>query len=205
MCKWGCFAPVFRSSTYHLPVVSIQETSLFGIWIFFSPVPSIRKEKTILCSLCSHQRVPWTHPPQGHQRFDVKSWGVWISGLVNRHLIYFWICWIFTLKNLKHGEGTGMSLFYYFVYLKVNLDLGKKISLMNLHPTLFLQWWILTQLLLKKGELMVNLDLTVWLKRWTEVKTCGGYVQGALACIKAPAKLYLKTIFAKLYLQNFTC
>ena len=33
---------------------------------------------------------------------------------------------------------------------------------------------ILTQLFWKRGELMVNLDLTILLKRWTEVKTWGG-------------------------------
>ena len=65
-------------------------------------------------------------------------------------------------------------LLYYFLYLKVYLDLKKQISLVNLHPTLFLQWWILTQLFWKRGELMVNPDLTILLKRWTEVKTWGG-------------------------------
>ena len=39
---------------------------------------------------------------------------------------------------------------------------------MNLHPTLFLRWCILTQLLQKKVELMVNLDLTILLKSCTD-------------------------------------
>ena len=73
-------------------------------------------------------------------------------------------------------------LFYYILCLKVNLDLEKQISLVNLHPTLFLQWWILTQLFWKRGELMVNLNLTILFKRWTEVKTWGGCPFGA--CIK---------------------
>ena len=51
---------------------------------------------------------------------------------------------------------------------------------MNLYLTLFSRWWILTQLFWKRGELMVNLDLTILLKRWTEVKTWGGYVQDGL-------------------------
>ena len=56
----------------------------------------------------------------------------------------------------------------------------KCISLVNLHLTLFSRWWILTQLFWKRGELMVNLDLMILLKRWTEVKTWGGWVQDAL-------------------------
>ena len=67
-------------------------------------------------------------------------------------------------------EWTGVLLFYYFVYLKVNLDLKNQIRLVNLHPTLFSRQWILNQLLKKKCELMVNLDLTILLKRWTGVK-----------------------------------
>ena len=56
-------------------------------------------------------------------------------------------------------------MFYYFVYLKLNLDLEKQISLVNLHRTLFLRWCILTQLFWRRGELMVNLDRTILIKK----------------------------------------
>ena len=38
---------------------------------------------------------------------------------------------------LNMFERTGVLLFSYFIYLKVNLDLEKQISLMNLRQTLF--------------------------------------------------------------------
>ena len=75
-----------------------------------------------------------------------------------------------TIWGMVNLERTDVSLFYYFLYLKVNLDLEKQISLVNLHPTLFSQRWILTQLLQKKGERMVNLDLQFCWKgeqRWS--------------------------------------
>ena len=56
--------------------------------------------------------------------------------MVNLHLINIW-----SMVNL---ERTCVLLFYYFLYFKVNLDLEKQFSLVNLHPTLFLRWWILT-------------------------------------------------------------
>ena len=79
-------------------------------------------------------------------------------------------------------ERTFVLLFYYFLCLKTNLDLEKnQINLVNLHPTLFSRWWTLIQFFFwKRGELMVNPDLTILLKRWTEVKTWGGQVQDAL-------------------------
>ena len=63
-------------------------------------------------------------------------------------------------------ERMAILLFYYFVYLKVNLDIAKTnqlgesspnfiVALVNLDPIKLLQ---------KKGELMVNLDLMILLK-----------------------------------------
>ena len=66
----------------------------------------------------------------------------------------------------------------------MNFALEKHISLVKLHPTLFLRWWILTQLFWKRGELMVNPDLPILLKRWTEVKTWSGFKMPFDACIK---------------------
>ena len=102
--------------------------------------------------------------------------------------INFDICESSSNLFLKHGESlpskirstvnlerTGVFfLFYYFIYLKVNLDLEKTNQLgesslnlifaaVNLDPFFYR----------KKGELMANLDLTILLKRWTEVKTWG--------------------------------
>ena len=82
-----------------------------------------------------------------------------------------------SLIILKHSESwTNVSV----VALLFSLFEGeswprkKQISLLNLHPTLFSRWWILTQLFWKRGELMVNFDLTIMLKRWTEMKAWGG-------------------------------
>ena len=130
--------------------------------------------------LCSRQWAPWAPPPQGSSKIlrllDVESWGVY----------KFRDWWILAYPIFGHGESspdniwimsnldrTCILLFYYFLYLKVNLDVEKKIRLVNLHPILFSRWWILTQLFWKRGELLVNPDLTILLKRWTEVKTWG--------------------------------
>ena len=114
------------------------------------------------------------------QRFDAVSTS-------NLEVLKFRDWWILTYFIFGHGESslnnfwsrvnlerTCVLLFYYFLCLKANLEIEKKISLVNLHPTLFSQWWILTLLFWKRGELMVNPDLTILLKRWTEVKTWGG-------------------------------
>ena len=92
--------------------------------------------------------------------------------VVNLYLIKFKKRWILNERE-----------FYSFIILfiwKWILTWTKWISLVNLHLTLFSQWWILTQLFWKIGELMVNLDLMILLKRWTEVKTWGGWVQDTL-------------------------
>ena len=114
------------------------------------------------------------------QRFDAVSTS-------NLEVYKFWDLWILTYFIFGHGESslnniwsmvnlerTCVLLFYYFLCLKANLGQEKQICLVNLHPTLFPRWWILTQLFWKRGELMVNPDLTILLKRWTEVKTWGG-------------------------------
>ena len=119
------------------------------------------------------------------QRFDAVATS-------NLEVYKFRDWWILTYFIFGHGESplnniwnivnlerTCVLLFYYFLCLKANLGLEKQISLVNLHPTLFSRWWILTQLFMKRGELMVNPDLTFLLKRWTEL-TWGGYVQDAL-------------------------
>ena len=71
---------------------------------------------------------------------------------------------IWSMVNL---EWTFVLLFYYFLCLKWILIYKKQISLVNLHPTLFSRGWILTQLFWERGELMVNPDLTILLKRWS--------------------------------------
>ena len=112
---------------------------------------------------------------KGRQRFDAVSTS-------NLEVYKCWDWWIFTYFIFGHSESslnniwsmvnlerTFDLLFYYFLCLKANLDLEKTIRLMNLHPTLFSWWWILTQLFWKRGELMVNPDLTIFWKgeqRW---------------------------------------
>ena len=83
--------------------------------------------------------------------------------MVNLYLVKFKAWWI--LKRV------GVLLFYYFLYLKVNLDLEKTNHLGESSPNFIFVAVNLNQLLWTKGELMVNLDLTILLKRWTEVKT----------------------------------
>ena len=85
--------------------------------------------------------------------------------------------WILTYFIFRHGESslnniwsmgnlkrTCVLLFYYFLCLKANLDLEKTNQLGESSPTLFSRWWILTQIFWKRGELMVNPDLTILLK-----------------------------------------
>ena len=117
---------------------------------------------------------------KGRQRFaavstsnlEVYKFGIGESSpilfldMVNLHLIIFEAWWILNER--------AFYCFIIFFILKWILTSKKQISLVNLHPTLFLQWWILTQLFWKWGELMVNPDLTILTKRWTEAKTWGG-------------------------------
>ena len=96
--------------------------------------------------------------------------------VVNLYLIKFKKRWILNKRAFY-------SFIIFFIW-KWILIYTKWISVVNLHLTLFSWWWILNQLFWKRGELMVNLDLKILLKRWTEVKTWGGWVQDAFdACI----------------------
>ena len=135
-----------------------------------------------------HLELPFL---KDRQRFDtVSTW--------NLEVYKFRDWWILTYFIFGHGESslnniwsmvnlerTCVSLFYYFLCLKANRDLAKTNQLES-SPTLFSQWWILTQLFWKRGELMVNPDLTILLKRWTEVKTWGGKFKMSFdACISS--------------------
>ena len=95
-----------------------------------------------------------------------ESWPSLFLDVVNLYLMNFRHRWIL-------NERTFYSFIILFIW-KWILTRKKWISLVNLYITLFSRWWILTQLFWKWGELMVNLDLTILLKRWTEVKTWGG-------------------------------
>ena len=115
------------------------------------------------------------------QRFDAVSTS-------NLEVLKFRDWWIFTYFIFEHDESspnniwsmvnlerTFVLLLYCFLFfLMWILTKKKQISLVNLHPTLFLRWWILAPLFWKRGELLVNPDLTILLERWTEVKTWGG-------------------------------
>ena len=66
----------------------------------------------------------------------------------------------------------GVLLFYYFLYLKLKLDLDKQNQLGESSPNFIFAAVNLDQIVIeKKGELMVNLCLTILLKMWTEMKT----------------------------------
>ena len=60
---------------------------------------------------------------------------------------------------------TGVSLFYHFLYLKVNLDLEKTNQLGESSPNFIFVAVNLDPIVIEKSELMVNLDLTILLKR----------------------------------------
>ena len=62
-------------------------------------------------------------------------------------------------------ERTGVLLFYYFLYLKVNLDLEKTNQFGESSPNFIFATVNLDPILIEKGELMVNLDLMILLKR----------------------------------------
>ena len=58
------------------------------------------------------------------------------------------------------------------------------------YSSLFSQWKVFTELFWKWGELMVNRDPKIFMKRWTEVKTYGGFTcrfkMPIHSCIKQP-------------------
>ena len=60
-------------------------------------------------------------------------------------------------------ERTHVLFFYYFVYLKVNLDLKLMNQLGESLPNFIFAVVNLDPIVLERGELMVNLDLTILL------------------------------------------
>ena len=71
-------------------------------------------------------------------------------------------------------ERTCVFLFYNFLCLKVNPDIEKTNQLGESSPNFIFAVVNFEPIILDKGELMVNSDLTTLLKKWTEVKTWGG-------------------------------
>ena len=62
-------------------------------------------------------------------------------------------------------ERTGILLFYYFVYLKVNLDLEKTNQLGESSPNFIFVAVNIDPIVIEKRSTVVNLDLTILLKR----------------------------------------
>ena len=86
-----------------------------------------------------------------------ESWPSLFLDEVNLYLMKFRHRWIL-------NERTFCSFIILFIW-KWILTWNKWISLVNLYLTLFSRWWILTQLFWKRGELMVNLDLTIFFEK----------------------------------------
>ena len=89
-------------------------------------------------------------------RDSVKSWGILISGLVNLNLFYSWTSEsspnnFWSMVNL---EWMCILLFYYFLCLKVNLDLEKTNQLGESTPNFIFA--------------VVNLDPIILEKRWID-------------------------------------
>ena len=114
------------------------------------------------------------------QRFDAVSTS-------NLEVFKFRDWWILTYFIFGHGESslpniwsmvnlerTCFLLFCYFLYFKANLDLEKTNQLGESSPNFIFAVVNLDPIILERGELMVNPDLTILLKRWNEVKTWGG-------------------------------
>ena len=124
---------------------------------------------------------------KGRQRFDATSTS-------NLEVYTFWDGWILTLLNFGHGgslpckiwstvnlERTDVLFFYYFLYLESESWPRKKYQLGESSPNLIFVGVNLDPIVIKKkSELVVNLDLTILFKRWTEVKTWGWQVRDAL-------------------------
>ena len=83
-------------------------------------------------------------------RFIVLSFSLFESESWPRKDKLSW--WIFTQLYFRGGE----SWPNYF---------GKEVNLVNLHPTLFSRWWILTQLFWKR-IILVNLHPTLFSRWW---------------------------------------
>ena len=160
-------------------ILQVPDTGTSQFWFIYMV------QYKLVSFLCSRQWTPWTPPLKDRQRFDAVLTS-------NLEVYKFRDWWILTYFIFGHGESSlifeawwilNERAFYCFIIFfiwKRILTYKKQISLVNLHPTLFLRWWILTQLFWKRGELMVNPDLMILSKRWIEVKTWGGWVQDAL-------------------------
>ena len=113
---------------------------------------------------------------EGHQRFNAistsnlevyKFWDWWIFtylvlNRLNLYLVKFEARWILNERALK--------CLIYFVYLKVNLDPEKnKTNQLGKSSANFIFAAVNLDSIVMgiKGELMMNLDLTILLKRWT--------------------------------------
>ena len=107
------------------------------------------------------------------QRFDAISTS-------NLEVYKFRDWWILTYFIFGHGESslnniwsmvnlkwTCVLLFYYFLCLKVNLDLEKTNQLGESSPNFIFAVVNLDPLFWKRGELMVNPDLTIFCLAWT--------------------------------------
>ena len=127
---------------------------------------------------------------KGRYRFDAIS-------TLNLEVYKFWDRWIFTYFFFGHDESSpnyfwrhGESWTYvHSIVLLFSLFESESWPRKNKSA-----WWIftqlyfcggeiLTQLFWKRDGLMVNPYLMILLKRWTEVKTWGGWVQDALWCM----------------------
>ena len=76
-----------------------------------------------------------------------------------------WPSKIWSTVNLGR---TSVLFFYHFDYLKVNLDLEKTNQLGESSPNFIFAAVNLDSIVIEKKVNRVNLDLTIWLKRWTD-------------------------------------
>ena len=93
---------------------------------------------------------------------NVESWEAQILELVNLYLIRYEAWWILN-----------EFMFYCFIYLHMNLDLQTTNQLGEFSPNFNFVMMKLCWIVLERSELMVKLDPTTLMKRWTEVKTMG--------------------------------
>ena len=133
--------------------------------------------RQIYAAVNGHLELPLL---KDRQRFDAISTS-------NLEVYKFRDWWILTYFIFGHGESspnniwsmvnlerTCVSLFYYFLCLKVNLDLEKTNQLGESSSNFIFAVVNLDPIILEKRWIDVNPDLTILLKRWTEVKTWGG-------------------------------
>ena len=140
---------IWTQPVYFLDIGGMRQwshtTSTLQVNTRSSQVPGL----SIVVHSCSRQWVPWTHPysrvvndstPSRHRILRYINFGIGESSpylflnMLNLYLVKFEV-------NLERA-------FYCFIILFIwKWILKKEISLVNLHPTLFSRWWILTQLL----------------------------------------------------------